>query len=360
MSWLTSYIDAAALTDNFQGRDDHLLLLAAGLLGEAGSIVAEIKKMNREAGAYPGYRQRLTEELGDFLWYYVRLAVLADADFVERLETNEYTGPTRPTEIGPSLDLGSAVGRVLSLVQGGPSPELKAALNLIWSNLAVFARCAGVSLEEAANANLAKIRSRWPTERIFHELFDEGYPVHEQIPRKLTIDFLESDRGRRLQVLLRYNGIGIGSRLTDNITDPDGYRYHDVFHIAHAVFLGWSPVVRALLRCKRKSDPGVDENQDGARAVILEEAVSFIVFSRAKQMKFFEGATQIDYDLLKCIQEFTRGYEVDRIPLWQWEASILEGYRVFRLLRSVRGGRVTWDIASRTLAWAPLKDPQGS
>ena len=51
-----------------------------------------------------------------------------------------------------------------------------------------------------------------------------------------------------------------------NIADADGYRYHDIFHIANAVFLGWSPVVRALLRCKRKSQPHIDENEDGARA----------------------------------------------------------------------------------------------
>lgn len=67
MGWLASYSSAAALTDTFQDRNDHLLLLAAGLLGEAGSIAAGIKKEKRETGAYPGHCQRLLEELGDFL-----------------------------------------------------------------------------------------------------------------------------------------------------------------------------------------------------------------------------------------------------------------------------------------------------
>jgi len=159
-------------------------------------------------------------------------------------------------------------------------------------------------------------------------------------------------------VLLRYNGIGLGDRLTDNIPDPDGYRYHDVFHFAHAVFLGWSPVVRALLRCKRKSEPSADEDQDGARAVIIEEAVSATVFSRAKQMRFFDDAKHVDYELLKHIQEFVRGYEVDQVPLWQWEVAILEGYRVFNLLRSHSGGRVTWNIHQRTFTWAAVGDPK--
>ena len=47
-----------------------------------------------------------------------------------------------------------------------------------------------------------------------------------------------------------------------------------MFHFAHAVYLGWSPVLRALLKSKRKSDPRFDENQDGARAQIIEEGVS--------------------------------------------------------------------------------------
>ncbi len=73
--------------------------------------------------------------------------------------------------------------------------------------------------------------------------------------------------------------------------------------------------------CKRKSDPRVDENQDGARARIIEEAVSAIVFSRAKETRFYDGIDQVDYDLLKTITEFVRGFEVQAVPLWQWEAA---------------------------------------
>jgi len=211
----------------------------------------------------------------------------------------------------------------------------------------------GISLEDAANANLLKTQGRWPGDRIFHPLFDEDYPIEEQIPRSFLIGFVERTRGKRVEVLLRCYDIGIGSRLTDNIRDPDGYRYHDIFHMAFAVFLGWSPVVRALLRCKRKSTPKVDENEDGARAIIVEEAVSAIVFNRAKEMRFFEKAIQLDYDLLKTIQEFVRGYEVDRVPLWQWEMAILKGYEAFRFLRSNSGGYISWDLTHRTLAWAP-------
>ena len=92
----------------------------------------------------------------------------------------------------------------------------------------------------------------------------------------------------------------------------------------------------------------------GARATILEEAIAAIVFARAKEMEFFADAIQVDYDLLKSVQEIVRGYEVERVPLWQWEHAILEGYRAFRQLRSDRGGRISWDLQLRQLRCEPI------
>jgi hypothetical protein len=355
MSWLQSYGTAAAATDNFKDRGIHLLLLASGLMGETGSILAEMKKMSREEEAYPGYRHRLNEEVGDFLWYYVRLVSLIKPKLLDELARTPEEKREQSVCIERSLAFGASVGRLLSLLQQGNHSDIGYALQVIWDALSAFVGSMSVSLEEAAKANLVKIASRWPAQKVFHPLFDQGCVVEEQIPRSLTVEFVESKRGGRIEVLLRYGRVTIGDSLTDNIADPDGYRYHDIFHIAYAAFLGWSPVFRTLFRCKRKSHLAMDENQDGARAGILEEAVAAIVFSRAKQMRFFEGAKSIDYDLLKNIQEFVQGYEVDQIPLWQWETAILEGFRVFRLLRSAPGGKVTWDLVSHNLEWEALK-----
>jgi hypothetical protein len=355
MNWLESYSSAAAVTDKFKDRENHLLLLASGLIGEAGSVLAEIKKMSREKDAYPGYRHRLNEEIGDFLWYYVRLvAVTRPALLRDLVGIRPNTTAVSGTQ--STLVFGASVGRVLELLQPGVSDAIGPALQTVWATLSQLSAGMSVNLEEAARGNLAKIKSRWPEQKIFHNLFDAGFAPEEQIPRTFTIEFLERKRGTRVEVLLRYGSVSIGDRLTDNIADPDGYRYHDIFHIAYAVFLGWSPVVRSLLRCKRKSDPAVDENQDGARAVIIEEAVAAIVFSRAKKMQFFEASGSVDYDLLKSIGEFVQGYEVEHIPLWQWENAILEGFRVFRLLRSAPGGKVTWDLLEHKMKWEKLKE----
>ena len=170
----------------------------------------------------------------------------------------------------------------------------------------------------------------------------------------LDVEFKERITNGRPTVVLRCNGLNLGDRLTDNIRDADGYRFHDVFHFAHIVHLGSSPVARGFFRCKRKSSPGVDEAEDGARAAILEEAVSAIVFGRARQLNFFERASRVDYDLLKTVRGLVVGYEVDEVPMWQWETAILDGYRVFRELRRNGGGRLRVNIEDRSLNyWAP-------
>ena len=60
----------------------------------------------------------------------------------------------------------------------------------------------------------------------------------------------------------------------------------------------------------------------------------------------------MDYDLLKMISELVRGFEVEDVPLWQWEAAILNGYRVFRALRDNGGGTVSADLVNRHLHYA--------
>jgi hypothetical protein len=223
--------------------------------------------------------------------------------------------------------------------------------------MGAIATVAHIDLDRTSGRNRDKISSRWPqqNERKPYPLFDKSSPEEEQLPRIFTVDFLVRGPPERPQVVLRHGGINIGARITDNISDGDAYRYHDIFHFAYAVYLGWSPVLRSLLNCKRKSDKAADENQDGARAAIIEEAISAIVFSRAKQVGYFEGIEQVDYDLLKSIQEFTRKYEVENVPVWQWEEAILEGFRAFRQLKAWNGGRVTLRLDTRQLIVEPLR-----
>lgn len=149
----------------------------------------------------------------------------------------------------------------------------------------------------------------------------------------------------------RCNGLNIGDRLTDNIMRADDYRFHDVFHYSYASVLGWSPVLRSLLRVKRKSRPDVDEGQDGARAILIEEGVSTWVFGKAKQLQLFAEVESrgLAFSLLKSVREFVAGYEPEACPLWLWEEAILQGYRAFRFLKEKRKGRLRLNLVDRTL-----------
>lgn len=137
------------------------------------------------------------------------------------------------------------------------------------------------------------------------------------------------------------------------MTDDD-YRFHDVFHLAYAAILGWSPVLRALLKVKRKSNPKIDEAQDGARAILIEEGISTLIFHRAIRLNHFASIKALDYSLLKLIPEFVSGYEVEVCPLWQWEKAILDGYAVFRQLKLHRRGIVTADLKKRSISFKEL------
>jgi len=352
--WLLEFATLAEKTDRFADKPDHAALLAAGLFGEAGSIVAELKKARREREAYPVYRERMVEEVGDFLWYFVRLVAVVATGLLDELSVADKM--VLPAADGPQLTghlaFGAAVGEVLAAVSTPNHDDMRSVLRRTWALLATISNDSSVCLRDAAARNTAKTSRRWPDEKQYAPLFDCAFPVEEQLPRRLQVDFLERARGTQRAVILRCNDINFGDRLTDNIEDSDGYRFHDIFHFAYAVHLGWSPVVRALMRCKRKSNSTVDEAQDGARAGIIEEAISVIVFSRAKRLNFFDGLDHVDLDLLKTVKEYVEGFEVEAVPLWQWETAILDGYRVFRALCSGPGGSVTLDLGARRLTYS--------
>ena len=352
MSWITDYSKAAGQTDQLVGKLDHLELLAAGLFGEAASVISELKKKGREMQAYPAYRNRLVEETGDLLWYLVRLStVLASPSLECPAARGQPVALQRDDLLMDSFALGEAAGDLLRALRQDDRDGARMHIGATWDALLRVAAGSRIDLNDAAQQNLGKIRSRWPDDRKFIPFFDNDFGEDEQLPRKLDVEFRQISRRGNDVVILRCNGLNFGDRLTDNIEHPDFYRFHDVFHFAYAVYLGWSPVMRALLNCKRKSNPALDENQDGARARIIEEAVSATVFSRARAMSFYDGIDHVDYDLLKTIQEFVKGFEVDKAPLWQWETAILQGYSVFRSLRSNRGGKVALDMLNRNLCY---------
>jgi hypothetical protein len=214
-------------------------------------------------------------------------------------------------------------------------------------------KAARVTFAEVVRKNIAKTTGRFlDPDYASLPTFDNSFPAEEQLPGhfEITLDQRGSARS-----YMRWNGVFIGDPLTDNIHDSDGYRFHDVFHFAHAAVLHWSPTFRALIKQKRKSNPKVDDAQDGGRAIVVEEGLTTWIFARAKELNYFEGQQSVSFDLLKTVQQFVVGYEVEACPLRLWEIAILKGYEVFRQVLANNGGIIVADRSTRTIEYKSLR-----
>ena len=292
---MRQYQQGALQTDQVAGDDERAIIIPLlGLAGEAGTLLSEYKKHLRDGEAHRLHKERVGEELGDLLWYLANVA-------------SKY----------------------------------------------------GLDLDAIAEANLAKAQGRWTLRGRAGSnvgpprIYDVGFPEHERFPRQFEVEFSEIREGDRIKVRTVIGGEQVGHPLTDNAYRDDGYRFHDVFHLAHAAVLGWSPVSRWLLKRKRKSDPVVDEVEDGGRARVIEEGLAAIVFAYAQNHEFLEGVTAIDESLLRVVKNVTAPLEVARCSAGEWESAILQGYDAWRQVLARGGGRLLIDLDARSIRYCP-------
>lgn len=272
-----------------------------GLAGEVGTLLAGYKKFLRDGDAYELFVDNVGEEVGDLLWY---LANVAEK----------------------------------------------------W----------GLSLDELAAANLAKTSDRWrkpetrATRRRPSEFLDHDCPPLQRLPRTFTVEIraVGRDHGPEERVEVRYRGRSVGDRLGDNTYNDSGYRFHDVFHLANAAILGWSPVARAkIFGRKRRVDELVDAVEDGGRAIVIEEGMVAFLFEHARNHRWFRDVDDIDYAVLKTVRVMTAELEVKRRPLWEVEQAVLRGFAVWHEVREANGGRVIGDLYRRTIRFEPFASP---
>jgi len=287
---IEEYQRLATLTDCIED-ENGLIVPLLGIGGEAGSLLTEYKKFLRDREAHSRFTAMVAEELGDILWY-----------------------------------------------------------------VATVASRMHIDLAEIAMANLAKTQDRWGVRdpqqmglSLEPVLLDESFPQHEQLPRMFSVRFEESSEAGRHRIRIYSNDDPLGDRLTDNAYEDDGYRYHDVFHLAYATMLGWSPVIRKMMNRKRRSNAVVDEVEDGGRAQVIEEAVSAYVYQYARNHANLENVSTVDYSLLRTLRELTSGLEVSRCSFKDWEQAILAGFRVWRELVRQRSGIVVCDLKQRSV-----------
>lgn len=354
-SLVAEYEARIADTDILDPRE--LRPIQQGLFGEVGGLMATAKKLVREKASYPGYRKAAEEEFGDTFWYLAAMCrrcsihlteLIVEASMAQRLSQ----APSTPIRGSDEMDaalirLGRATAVLLDEHPG--REQLQGFAHHYLEALSA----AGLPLADVVQSNLRKACGAF-LEPMPEDLvdFDEDFDPEEQLPRQFRITIRQRPTGKSY---LQWKGVFIGDPLTDNIGEKDGYRFHDVFHLSNAAILHWSPVMRALIKHKRKSKGNFDEEQDGGRAIVVEEGLTAWIFSRAKELNYFEGQDRISLGILKTIQEFVAGYEVERCPLKLWERAILHGYAAFRQLNAAEVGLIVGDRAERTLHFEPLE-----
>lgn len=287
------YQTRAQETDQKPGdSQDALVMALLGLVGEAGTLLSEYKKRMRDGEAHRGFQSQVGEELGDILWYVANIAT----------------------------------------------------------------KC-GASLSNIATRNLSKTRGRWLPPEAPAPLLDEDQASGSQLPREFELTFVYRDvQGVRRVVVVDASGETIGDSLTDNAYIDDGYRFHDVLHLAFAAGLGWSPVFRKLLRKKGKvgqrSPAVIDEVEDGGRAQVIEEGIAAAIYEYAARHDFMNVA-RVDWDLLRVAKRLTSHLEVSRRSEAEWERAILMAFDVWRKIRDADGGRIRGDLRTQRLEFVP-------
>ena len=364
---------AAGIADTDVLKPGNFNPVLQGLYGEVGGIMASVKKYARDKSAYPGYRKAAEEEFGDTLWYLAaicrRCKFSLDEIFGEAANHGNFRNVGAASDIAEgamayiAVPIAGTASLDSTLVRLGQSASVLLSSSIpARTELVAFARAyldaihaVGLVFSEVAHSNLRKARGAFlkpQADDLVSLDFDSEFEIEEQLPRKFKIRVNQRGSGKSY---LQWNDVFIGDPLTDNIADQDGYRFHDVFHFANAAILHWSPVMRALIRHKRKSNPKFDEEQDSGRAIIVEEGIVAWIFSRAKELNFFEKQEKVSLGILKTIGEFVSGYEVEKCPLKLWESAILQGYAVFRQIKANQGGWIIGNRENRTIKYMPLK-----
>ena len=255
--------------------------------------------------------------------------------------------------LGMAGEVGELLGEHKKWLRDGESYKLfpervKEELgDLLWY-LSNVATKHGLALEEVAEFNLDKTGRRWQPAGAgdaSRRLFDEDYPPSERLPRQMDIS-IQEDFGIAITTI---DGAKYGDPLTDNRYEDDGYRFHDICHLSYASVLGWSPTMRALMRRKRKSNPKVDEVEDGGRAIVIEEGISAMVFSYAERRNFFEGMEGVNYDLLRTIKDMTSHLEVSARTEGDWERAIMTGFDIWRQVKAKGCGQIHADLEKGTI-----------
>lgn len=249
-------------------------------------------------------------------------------------------------------EAGSVATSIKKLKRDNPAADLikeevKTELGDVFWYLSAIATHQKMKLSEIAEINLQKTKDLFSKDE---RDFDESSPENECLPKSGSFEFNADRKSGKLTVT--FDGAGFGDPLDDNAYDDDGYRYHDIFHIAYMTILGWSPVIRKQLGKKRKYNSEIDRVEDGARAVFLEEGISVFVFNqnyRDAGVSTFSDRGNIPFTVVSAIKTMTKGLEVGCRSISDWYDAIALGFQCFDAIANAGAGILTFERDKKTI-----------
>ncbi|MFZ5685712.1 MAG: hypothetical protein ACOY9C_13850 [Pseudomonadota bacterium] len=399
-----------------------------GLVGEIGSLISAVKKQMLGELPWDQPNAEIREELGDIMWYAFSVAQIVNTSPVNIFTISiaylkrEMAGTgERDRKVQAVLDSGNRE-RFLEAAKAFPRTAemqfrdyqqlayltartdgevlMKVCLAVLWQlaaemmrhylpdierelnqsvadrplndilgdvawHLSALASLVGLELDDVAEANVRKVGFRG-NRRDRTPLHDAQEPEQQQFPRRFDIAFLTVGPGRSR---MYWNGRRLGDDLTDNAHDNDGYRFHDIMHLANVAHLGWSPVLRKMMDRRRHDPPKTKEVEDGGRAQIVEELIVKAIHTEGErlarvrhpgvpdaELRLFESRADISFRLLQTLRNYADGLEVADNRFWEWEDAIFFGSELYDQLKRQRQGTVAVDLEARTLQYTPVVD----
>ncbi|MGH8228776.1 MAG: hypothetical protein ACREU3_12905 [Steroidobacteraceae bacterium] len=409
--------------------EDRRLIALYGVVGEIGSLGAAVKKkLLGEDGEREWNRpnDEIVEELGDTIWYCFSLAQIANEgqsfnvllNDLEELQREISGTNDRAETIRATLNAGNKMAFLAAYAARAPNPDIQFAeyqkltfltartqgrelfgvcVAILWQlaaellrktlpdieltinqrledrpiNIVIGAICwhlcavasvLDLSIDDVIAKNLEKVNFRANRDNPTPH-HDEGRKESEQLPRKFEISIVSIQKRKSR---MYYRGQRLGDDLSDNSWEDDGYRFHDVLHLSNVAHLGWSPVIRGFMKRKRKSDEQLDQVEDGARAVLVEELVLKAIHSEGERLaqesgrcdvegraRQFPAPSLISFKLLKTIRGHVLGHEVHKNQYWEWEDAIFDGSEIYHKLRIEQQGTICVDMEARKITFSP-------
>lgn len=186
-------------------------------------------------------------------------------------------------------------------------------------------------------------------------LLDVNYPYREQLPRKAIISFEKVDDETIAVYFIKPDKQKemLGNTLRDTTYQKDGWgRYHDGGHICLSL-LGWCLHLRTFLKIKRKSNPIIDEVEDGAQANIADEGVVFALINKVRRDNLeILNIEDVPNELVEYAKLQFFGKELQNTTDYEWKQVFYAMYQVMNTLRKNEGGYVYINLLERMIAYS--------